>query len=569
MKNRIGKKTKLFCPDAIVTQIRQNVLRDLAAMSQEYHSHERISKYVIDLNRTSLTKKYVFETNDQELLEDLTFQKFLEVNDHMRSSDEGLTLPLPDARIQSSTSEVDAILIRAKALIKAVLTPFTQEEFFQECSHSSGSSIGVPFSDTSIERKWTLPISITENAKSLFNQYMLYDSELYNAVEDFNSQHPVGGMYDIVEASRATTVDKTDKIRRMIAVEPTGNMFLQQGVMAMMYKRLKSFGLDVTELPKKHTQLAFEGSITGRLATIDFSSASDCVSTKLLGWILPPQWFRVLNQLRASHITIRDERIKLNMFSTMGNAGTFPVETLLFWALAVSATRAKEQSNSLLFSIEEKGSCSVFGDDCILPTQHACVFMQVCNHVGFIVNKEKSFFDTQGGFRESCGGDYLHGINVRPLFLTRPTSNRMSALEPWLYIILNGILKKYIQYFGPLTYIYNRHALTYIFRLFREYKVLVKPVPLYYPDDAGLISDDLARLSACYSPAFSRVSRSHHGTLSFLFCSYKYRDTRKTDDGLRYAQWLKKPLPQPKAHSQFQKTRRIGGYSVADRKSVV
>jgi len=91
--------------------------------------------------------------------------------------------------------------------------------------------------------------------------------------------------------------------------------------------------------------------------------------------------------------------------------------------------------------------CSVFGDDCIVPTSIAANYITALEGVGFEVNDYKSFYGETEKFRESCGGDYLAGHAVRPYTVRAPTSQKMSSLEPWLYIIFNSVITKYISHF--------------------------------------------------------------------------------------------------------------------------
>jgi len=74
----------------------------------------------------------------------------------------------------------------------------------------------------------------------------------------------------------------------------------------------------------------------------------------------------------------------------MGNGFTFPLETLIFWAL----TRAVCGSTATV---------SAYGDDIICPSDRAEDVIAVLTEVGFSVNLEKSFWN--GPFRESCGSD--------------------------------------------------------------------------------------------------------------------------------------------------------------------
>jgi hypothetical protein len=486
-------------------------------------------------------KKFVATPNQLGEVEALTFKKFLDVNEHLSAFNTRSVLT-EDERIQSTSTERSRILLRARALIRYVLTDFTEDEWFLACKNSQGASLGVPFKDTSVEAKLKFPISATSRVKSLFDRYLNFDTTLKLALYNYNASTPFGSEIEVVEGSRATTVPKTAEIRRMIAIEPTGNMFFQQGLMHLMYRRMTAVGLDVQCLPTRHRQLALESSITARNATIDFSSASDCVSIELLRWLLPPRWFYVVDRVRSPRMLVNNKWVDLNMISTMGNAVTFPLETLVFWSLAQACRFHQYKTNSLFpKGWEDFNYCSVFGDDCILPSSLSDLFISITESLGFIVNNEKSFTKNEG-FRESCGGDYLHGINVRPFYLKAPTSNRASALEPWLYIIANNLSKKYMSYFGVTSYIYDKALYELIFRLFRDYKLRIKLVPDYFPDDSGLkMSQDIERLSACYPMKLSRIRADKHGVINFTFCTFRYRKQIVKDPYIRYALWLKIP----------------------------
>jgi len=430
--------------------------------------------------------------------------------------------------------------------MRFVLTDFDLDEWFQGAKNSQGSSIGVSYNDTSPESKFTWPISMTESVKPLYDAYMQFDPQLDCAVKKLNSLAPIGEMYNIVEGSRATTVEKNDEIRRQIAVEPTGNMFFQLGLMEMLYRRMKVVGLDVSSLPTEHVDRARLSSITGQEATIDFSSASDCVSIKLLKWLLPPKWFDAVNMVRSPKMSVSGNLVDLNMVSTMGNAGTFPLMTLTLWTLGHAIRLASLGTYSSFPEWDDLKVISVFGDDCIVPSDLASDFIAVAEYVGFIVNKEKSFIDKDDKFRESCGGDFLTGYNVRPYYLRAPTSTRLSSLEPWLYSIGNGLLKKYRLYFGDLTYLYEKQFFEVLFKLFRRYNIKVKVVPDDMPADSGLkISDDLERFCSSFQITFSEVRRSDQGTYSFNYCRFIYKVKMEQFDELRYALWLKTPTRFP------------------------
>lgn len=541
LSKKSGKARTLFHPTPIVTTLELAVMRDLAGIKHVYDQGQYPHTFYQSAQKSAFRKKYVDPGVNQDHLESVAFEKFNEVNLHMADFRE-LSFPNPSMRIQTGTSTRDRVLLRARALAHQVLGSFSFEEWLTETKHSSGSSIGVPFVDTSIERKFQFPITMTERVKPLFDKYLDFDLELKSAIEEFNGDHPVGDWYNIVDGSRATTVEKNDKIRRMIAVEPTANMFLQQGLMTMMYQRMAKFGLNVKSLPARHRKLAQTSSITGLNATIDWSSASDCVSIGLLRWLIPPKWFSAIDQTRSNRMSIKGNLTELNMISTMGNAVTFPAETLIFWSIAQACNlTSKVLTNSLFPEWDELKECSVFGDDCIVPTGIAEFFIEFMTSVGFLINDDKSFYGNER-FRESCGGDYLLGHDVRPFFLRAPTSTNKSALEPWLYIIANSLYKKYKTYFGELNYLYDKDLWRELFSLFRKNKIEIKLVPDHFPDDSGLkMSEDIERLVQCYSTKLSKVAVSEHGTYSFLFVRFQFKESRSRHDGIRYATWLKSP----------------------------
>jgi hypothetical protein len=572
-QNRKSKQHQLFDPDRISTSIHQAIRRDFAQAQQLYSLNDSSILYSFNRQVNELLKKYCSTTQDVPTLETETFEKFLKVNSHMLDTNLKLFYKLPwnESRIKKDTKWIDKVHLRARALTKSVLGSFSALELFEECKHSSGSSIGVPFMDTSIERKFKLPMSVTDRVEPLLTKYFAFDTELKAAVIEHNCDNPVTDWYQVVDGSRATTVDKTTDKRRMICVEPTGNMFFQQGLMQMMYKRLKSVGLDVEFLPEQHKDVARLSSISCKSATVDWSSASDCVSIELLRWLLPSDWFDIVYYLRCDTTSLNGAPINLQMISTMGNAVTFPLETLVFWTYA-NAVLFTEETNicstyppmDRLLSgtyVPEK-YISVFGDDCIVPSAIATQFIETMTEVGFIINDDKSFYGSMQ-FRESCGGDYLAGYDVRPFYLKAPPGTKRSHLEPWLYIILNSLLKKYITYFGELSYVYDKHALRQIFSIFRRYGLRVKLVPPYFPDDAGLKVTD-PRLKRHYRMMLSPIAKSNHGTYSFQYCRFVYFTRKDRYDHLHYSIWLKKPSSNDDIDPRkFFFIRKKGGYVVS------
>jgi len=564
------RRKRSFNPDLFVTALSQAITRDLEHVKQEYNMIHPSLEAALDRQNTELLKKFEYSTVDQERLETEAFTKFRETNEYVSFMDQWYNYPWHLSHIQSMTPVEDKIHLRARALMHEVLGPLEEEDFFRHCKNSAGSSLGVPFADTSQERKFSFPLTSTVKAKIFFDRYLNWDFQLSEALDSFNAGTSFP-KYLIEEGARATTVPKDSSKRRFISVEPTCNMFLQQGLMHLMYERMKSYGLDVASLPETHQKLARISSIVGNFATIDWSSASDSVGINLLRWLLPSKWFDVLNSVRSPCTHINGERVDLAMFSTMGNAGTFPLETLVFWTYAVATYQTIEQDSNTMYSdprSDYRSECSVFGDDCIVPTHISELYVHVLELIGFQVNSEKSYMGDER-FRESCGGDYLSGFPTRPVTIKAPTSVRTSSMEAWLYSIWNRVQSKYILYFGPLRYIYNRHAFHLICRTLREYNCKIKIVPPDFPDDAGIHGSDPDRLVLCYGKyGFSPIHRSQHGTYSFLYKRFVYRTHKKKSGDIRYPIWLKFPtiteyFDKPVKNRPDYSIRRIGGYVVA------
>jgi hypothetical protein len=388
--------------------------------------------------------------SEKDKLESEAFKGFHAINDRIRHINHSLAVNRKlgfDDRVP-----LGFVLKVARDVISAILgdDPSCQE-LFLAARHGSGTSLGVKYTDTAPEAKWCYPISCTESIKPAIVKYLNWDYQLAASLPSVSEPEM---RFSIVDGSRATTVPKDVKKRRMIAIEPTGNMFIQQGLMRVMYRRMKFSGIDVGNLPRLHQRLAMESSITGSDATIDFSSASDSVSDELVRFLFPRSWLAWMYASRSPVMEIDGVKTVLEMYATMGNATTFPVETLVFYSLGVGCSMYYELLHKYGVvhysfakyrtglpelrkrSLAQDLRVSVFGDDCIIPTDFANSFITVCEDLGFQVNRDKTFLD--GHFRESCGGDFYYGRLVRPLFIKGPQDcKRRTSLEAWLYTVWN------------------------------------------------------------------------------------------------------------------------------------
>lgn len=211
----------------------------------------------------------------------------------------------------------------------------------------------------------------------------------------------------VVRGNRFTSVPKDATKDRGIAIEPSMNVWFQLGVGSEIRARLRRTGIDLNEGQPVHRALARQASRTGLAATIDLSSASDTVCKNLVRLLLPTDWFEVLDSLRSPLTLVDGNWYHLQKFSSMGNGFTFELETLIFLVICRAGCH---------FSGTNPGmGVHVYGDDLIVPTQSADTILSFLKYFGFIPNPKKTFLS--GTFRESCGGDYFDGVDVRPFFL--------------------------------------------------------------------------------------------------------------------------------------------------------
>jgi hypothetical protein len=215
----------------------------------------------------------------------------------------------------------------------------------------------------------------------------------------------VGPLPVIIHPGKVVFVPKSAKEDRSVMVEPSLNTLYQGGIGKFMAERLRVCGIDIRD-QTANQRAARKGSLDGSLATVDLSSASDTVALELVYDLLPNDWFYLLKRFRTGTASFDGTLIRLEKFSSMGNGFTFPLETLIFYALAYGCC--------VELGIPWK-EVRAYGDDIICPSAAYPLLTEVLYQVGFEVNRAKSF--NEGPFRESCGADYFHGIDIRPVYI--------------------------------------------------------------------------------------------------------------------------------------------------------
>lgn len=219
--------------------------------------------------------------------------------------------------------------------------------------------------------------------------------------------------------SQLTVVPKDCSGPRLVFTHPTVIMRAQkaQGIALAKEIQNKVDRIKFTDQTVNgHT--AVEASYSKEFATLDLSDASDRIPLSLLAYLLPRRIWLALMSTRTHYVTAERQTYKLHMFAPMGNATCFPVQTLVFWAIATAATSVafgdrydwRPRDRVAWF---HRHSAFVFGDDLIVPSQAYSTVVTNLQLSNLKVSKTKSFVN--GNFRESCGYDAFNGTVITPL----------------------------------------------------------------------------------------------------------------------------------------------------------
>lgn len=286
--------------------------------------------------------------------------------------------------------------------IESILGDFDVHEFFSSPDWGPGATTKLKASVANASNKFRLENGITRDLYDLIPLGTL--AEVYPAW----AYHLSRSGFQFEKGNRVVTVAKDSRANRVIAIEPGLNLWFQKSIGTMIERRLRRCGIDL-RYQDRNQKLAERSSVTDLNATIDFSSASDSISIGTVEALLPPRWFSILDAAR-SHFGTRSDGsvVKWNKFSSMGNGFTFPLESLIFYAIAFCCAR---YSQPLAFG----EAVSVYGDDVIIPSRCFDLFREVSEFYGFSFNAQKSF--RASPFRESCGSHFFNGVDVKPIYL--------------------------------------------------------------------------------------------------------------------------------------------------------
>ena len=209
----------------------------------------------------------------------------------------------------------------------------------------------------------------------------------------------------IIAGSRLATVPKNNEIDRLINVEPLLNVCLQKWLGKLLEDVLLKAGITLEKGQSLHKKLIADP----KWATIDFSAASDSYGPGLVKYLFPDFVYDSLMKVRSGIFEyewlVKDEPCTFSessqVYACMGNGTTFPILTLIVWAIGQASG---------------EHTAFAYGDDLIINQKVAARVLHAFSFCGFTVNTEKSFIDHP--VRESCGAfvfgrRYLRSFDIR------------------------------------------------------------------------------------------------------------------------------------------------------------
>lgn len=381
---------------------------------------------------------------------------------------------------REATPRTHAVLQEARRIARNILGKFDENEAASYVNVGRRATLGGPLHQAFLDQKVGVPKMFTcpTAAKEWFYRYLETDPHLKRCVRKVfrkskKSGQPINLAADFLNL---VNVPKSWKTLRSITPLTLIGLFLSYGIGGLATERLRTRGkLNIKKLQARHRKLARKYSLTRTHATTDLRRASDSIMSHHLNAVLPRDWYVALRRTfnRKLNIANHDELVYSMSVLPMGNGATFPIETLFFYCVI------KAIGNLL----KVKGTYSAYGDDLIYPSKIHAYVTVVFAELGIGINEDKTFVESD--FRESCGGDYYRGIDVRPALLPQ---NEMSHLKgkryaAYLYKVANGLRARWRDEEIPSTIQWLLTELSVTQRI-------IYPVPLHFPATAGWKTKD-------------------------------------------------------------------------------
>ena len=412
----------------------------------------------------SLLKRHIFTSDvwTKEELEKITMEKFLVDQEFF-------------AVHRVRTPRTHAVLQEARRIAKNILGKYDLDEAASYVQIGKRATLGGPLEQAFLDKKVGSPEMFTCPSAArqwFFRNYLATDPALRKLVR---------GLFRKAKRNKQTlplaadylnfvTVPKSWKILRGITPLSLIGLFKSYALGGLITERLRSSGHDLRRLQSKHRQLARRYSVSNKHATVDLRTASDSIMSQHLNAVLPRVWYREIRTTFIRQLAIGKNGTMHYTCSVlpMGNGCTFPVETLFFYCLI------KAIGNLL----GVKGTYSVYGDDLIYPSRIHNYVRVVFSELGIRINEEKTFVDS--AFRESCGGDFYRGVDVRPALLPETECHMLKGKKyaQYLYKVANALRARWSDEEIPATLHWLKKELSVTQRKIYQ-------VPQHFPSTSG------------------------------------------------------------------------------------
>jgi hypothetical protein len=435
--------SSLDCPRALTVHLlfRNGEHEQLAKLEISPLNYRNMAEFRDAYAATKFLSKFKGLTLDYDL-DEVALTKFREFEALCGQTNLRFRHLQSDPSYSGQTVWLHSAVIRK---IERVLGEFSSEEFFSQPDWGPGASTLIKRREASPARKFQCETGITRDLNDLIPLSIL------RAVYPLWGKHLDEVGYPTFQVgNKVITVPKDATTNRVIAVEPGINLWFQKAVGNMIDRRLRRCGVDL-RYQSKNQRLAYKGSLSNLIASVDLSSASDSISRAVVEELLPPRWHSIMDSCRSHYGSQSGQPVLWNKFSSMGNGFTFQLESLIFYAVAFCCTEYLNQDVSLV---------SAYGDDVLLPSVCFELFQKMMDFYGFRVNGKKSHHDSP--FRESCGAHYYLGVDVKPIYLKDRVESVLSV-----YRLANAIRRL----------AHRRNSFGCDARLQRTFELLIQKVP--------------------------------------------------------------------------------------------
>lgn len=339
--------------------------------------------------------------------------------------------------IKTRDARVDHLLSLARKHIAEILGPFSYTEWFQRAKFGKKAAVGLPLKDSYLDTRMGR-IHGSRWQRNVW-KVILQEDHLLRDATSFNQELNASVAFPELAL---TAVPKSWKACRTIAPDTVIGGYLSAGLGAYIRHQLEAnTHIKLATAQDRHKELAREASLRNHLVTADLSKASDSFTWEHIKALLPGDWCAALRICRSPKVCVPEHgTIELTSFMLMGSGHTFPLQTLLFYGLL----------KAIADTLNITSKCYVYGDDLIYPRKMHAGVKWLFPRVGLTLNLEKTFED--GPFRESCGGDYHHGVDVRP-HMPEAKSQKLDnkAYAAFLYKLLNGLRARWDENDIPRT----------------------------------------------------------------------------------------------------------------------